>query len=307
MSEYGFQSFPEYDAVKKYTLPEDEDIESPVMSSHQRSGIGNLRIREYMTQDYRVPKKFGDFLYVSHLLQAEGIKTAIAAHRKNKPYCMGTLYWQLNDCWPVASWSGTDFFRNYKALHYFVKKAYEPVVVIPSLLKDQVEFRVISDDRNLLSGTLSIKTFTLAGKLLFEENKSVKIDPLSNNAAIVIEVNRLTGGHKPDDLVIVASLSVRNIEVSPNLFYLVKPKDLQLTKPVVEFNVNDAGTDWIISVHSDRLAKNLMMTWNGRAGIFSDNYFDILPGETKEIRLPKSVSPLNPLKALAVKSLADTF
>ena len=81
----------------------------------------------------------------------------------------------------------------------------------------------------------------------------------------------------------------------------------QLNRPVVEFNVNDAGTDWIISVHSDRLAKNLMMTWNGRAGIFSDNYFDILPGETKEIRLPKSVSPLNPLKALAVKSLADTF
>ncbi|HRZ22178.1 MAG TPA: glycoside hydrolase family 2 protein, partial [Bacteroidales bacterium] len=93
MSEYGFQSFPEFSSVKRYTLPEDYDIESEVMMSHQRSGIGNLRIRQYMEPDYKVPKDFEQFLYVGQLLQAEAIKMAIECHRSDMPYCMGTLYW----------------------------------------------------------------------------------------------------------------------------------------------------------------------------------------------------------------------
>jgi beta-mannosidase len=307
MSEFGFQSFPEYDAVKKYTLPQDEDIESPVMSSHQRSGIGNLRIREYMTQDYKVPGNFADFLYVSHLLQAEGIKTAIEAHRKNKPYCMGTLYWQLNDCWPVASWSSTDYYRNYKALHYFVKKAYEPTVVIPSVKGDQIEFRVVSDNRSNQSGTLVIRAITLSGKILFEENKPVNIDPLSNTVFSQVPVARLANGHPAADLVIEATLSISDQPGTSYLLYLVKPKDLQLTKPMVKFTIGETDADWVIRITSDRLVKNLMMTWKGKAGIFSDNYFDILPGETSEIRLAKSSSPANPKDDLKIKSLVDTY
>ena len=109
MSEYGFQSFPELNTVKTYTLPTDWDIESEVMAAHQRSGIGNLRIKQYMEEDYIIPDDFEEFLYVSQLLQAESIKMAIESHRAERPYCMGSLYWQLNDCWPVASWSGIDY------------------------------------------------------------------------------------------------------------------------------------------------------------------------------------------------------
>ncbi|MCB9082031.1 MAG: glycoside hydrolase family 2 protein [Lewinellaceae bacterium] len=108
MSEYGFQSFPEFRTVKSYTVPGDWDIESEVMAAHQRSGIGNLRIRSYMEDHYQVPKRFDQQLYVGQVLQAEGIRMAIEAHRSAMPYCMGSLYWQLNDCWPVASWSGMD-------------------------------------------------------------------------------------------------------------------------------------------------------------------------------------------------------
>ena len=125
MSEYGFQSFPELNTIKKYALPEDFDIESEVMASHQRSGIGNLRIKEYMGWYYKMPKDFDKFLYVGQVLQAEGIKMAIEAHRRDMPYNMGTLYWQLNDCWPVASWSSMDYYGKWKALQYFAKKAFQ--------------------------------------------------------------------------------------------------------------------------------------------------------------------------------------
>ena len=307
MSEYGFQSFPEYDAVKRYTLPEDENIESPVMSSHQRSGIGNLRIREYMAADYRVPEKFDDFLYVSHLLQAEGIKTAMLAHRRNKPYCMGTLYWQLNDCWPVASWSSTDFYRNYKAVHYFARKAYEPVIVIPSAKAGQAEFRIVSDKREKLDGTLKVTAMTLEGKVLYENTKPISVEPLGNTVAATLPVNTLTAGHNPADVVIRAAFTAGKDVSAADLLYLVRPKELELSRPMVTLGVRDDGTDWAITVVTDKVAKNIMVTWKGRAGIFSDNYFDLLPGPGVTIRLSKSVAPVNPVNDLSAKSLADTI
>jgi beta-mannosidase len=116
MSEYGFQSFPGISTVEKYALPEDYDIFSEVMKSHQRSSIGNETIEYYLKQEYDTPKDFESFLYVNHILQAEGIKFGLEGHRRAMPYCMGSLYWQINDVWPVASWSSTDYYQKWKAL-----------------------------------------------------------------------------------------------------------------------------------------------------------------------------------------------
>lgn len=110
MSEYGFQSFPDFKTVEHYANPKDYSISSEVMKSHQRSSIGNETIEYYMLKEYNQPKDFPSFLYVNHILQAKGIKLAIESHRRAMPYCMGSLYWQINDCWPVASWSSTDYY-----------------------------------------------------------------------------------------------------------------------------------------------------------------------------------------------------
>jgi beta-mannosidase len=144
VSEYGFQSFPELKSVKAYTIPDDWDINSEVMKSHQRSPIGNLRIKNYMEKYYRVPDSFSNFLYVGQVLQAEAIKYAIEAHRRKKPYCMGSLYWQINDCWPVASWSGIDYFGRWKALHYFAKKAFADILISPTIDAVIIQISVIS-------------------------------------------------------------------------------------------------------------------------------------------------------------------
>lgn len=115
------------------------------MASHQRSGIGNLRIKEYMSWYYRVPENFEQFLYMSQVLQAKAMDIAMRTHRRAMPYCMGSLLWQLNDCWPVASWSTTDYYHNWKAAHYAVREACKPVIVVPRKNGSQLELWVVND------------------------------------------------------------------------------------------------------------------------------------------------------------------
>ena len=105
MSEFGFQSFPEMKTIAAFAAPEDYQIESEVMNAHQKSSIGNSLIRTYMERDYIIPESFEDFVYVGLVLQGQGMRHGLEAHRRNRPYCMGTLYWQLNDSWPVVSLS----------------------------------------------------------------------------------------------------------------------------------------------------------------------------------------------------------
>ena len=124
MSEFGFQSFPDFTSVLKYTNDSDHNIYSEVMKSHQRSSIGNETIEQYMLREYSKPNSFKNFLYVSQLLQAEGISMGMEAHRRNRDICMGSLYWQLNDCWPVASWSSIDYYGKWKALHYKTRESF---------------------------------------------------------------------------------------------------------------------------------------------------------------------------------------
>ena len=154
MAEFGFQSFPELSSVMKYTNDSDYDIYSDVMKSHQRSSIGNETIEEYLVRDYNKPKDFENYLYVSQLLQAEGIKTGIEAHRRNRHRCMGSLYWQLNDCWPVASWSGIDYYGKWKALHYRVKDAFSNFLVSHNFNKDTLELFVVSDSLVDINATI---------------------------------------------------------------------------------------------------------------------------------------------------------
>ncbi|MDO4757175.1 MAG: glycoside hydrolase family 2 protein, partial [Parabacteroides sp.] len=118
MSEFGFQAFPEMKTIRTFADSTQFHIESPVMKVHQKSSAGNGLIHTYMERDYVVPEKFEDFVYVGMVMQGVGMRRAFDAHRRNKPYCMGTLYWQLNDNWPVVSWSGRDYYGNWKALYY---------------------------------------------------------------------------------------------------------------------------------------------------------------------------------------------
>ncbi|MDR2571333.1 MAG: glycoside hydrolase family 2 protein [Oscillospiraceae bacterium] len=128
-SEFGFQSFPCLKTIESFTLPEDRNIFSRVMEMHQRNAGANGKILGYLANTYRYPTDFGHLLYASQLLQADAIRYGVEHWRRNRGRCMGAIYWQLNDIWPVASWSSIDYFGRWKALHYYAKRFFAPIMI----------------------------------------------------------------------------------------------------------------------------------------------------------------------------------
>lgn len=284
MSEYGFQSFPEFNSVKKYTLPEDHSIESEVMMSHQRSGIGNLRIRQYMDPDYRIPSDFEPFLYVGQLLQAEAIKMAIESHRSDRPYCMGTLYWQINDCWPVASWSGIDYYGRWKALHYFVREAFKPVALVMDEQEGNVRVHIVSDLPETQTAMLVMKIIRFDGRELWRESFPVHFPAQSSSLCFEKDIPGLDTA----TCVMVATLSSGGIVYDSGLHYFARPKFLKLGDPELTVEISDTDNLFEVTLTCKALAKNVFLTTEGVEGQFSDNFFDILPGDQKKITFPKS-------------------
>jgi len=280
MSEYGFQSFPEFKTVQKYTLPEDHDIESEVMASHQRSGIGNLRIRSYMADHYHVPTDFEQLLYVGQVLQAEGIKMAIEAHRTARPYCMGTLYWQLNDCWPVASWAGMDYYLNWKAMHYFVKKAFEPIIVAVKPGEDSDEIFVVSDKLEAFEADLELRWWDMEKGLLHTESRKVQVP--ANNSLSLGAISETDGpaGFDAHRGVLELRLMHGDTSLFSELTYFVPAKELALpADPQIQQEITQVREHLEIRLKAERLAKNVFLSFEEVDGFFSDNYFDMLPGE----------------------------
>lgn len=305
MSEYGFQSFPEFETVKQYTTEEDWDIESEVMAAHQRSGIGNLRIRSYMADHYVIPERFEDQLYVGQLLQAKGITSAIEAHRFARPYCMGTLYWQLNDCWPVASWSGLDYYYRWKALHFAVREAFEPLIIGIKPGEELNTIYAASDLVEPFDGVLSVKLFDFSGKILVESSFTVVIPALSSVQVGILE-ELIPPGF---DL----ATSVLSIELSEpdgtlrhqKLHYFFPEKKLTLTAPQIEISQVATDTGFSLELSTDVLAKNVYL--QGIPGcVFSDNFMDLLPGEKKTIQIESSIKNWDEVD-LHIQSLFDTL
>lgn len=301
MSEYGFQSFPELNTVKTYALPEEWDIESDVMAAHQRSGIGNLRIKQYMEDDYIIPEDFETFLYTSQLLQAEAIKMAIESHRADMPYCMGTLYWQLNDCWPVASWSGIDYQGRWKAMHYFVKKAYQETIIASFQDESKIELWAVSDHPKNQETHIKMQLIDFDGNLLWEELASFELHATSSKMFKQIPLEMIREMGSTTETFLHTEFYVEDNLICDDVHYFEKVKNLQLktSNPEIQIDVKDGFMD--ISLTAHKLTKNIFLSTDLTTDHFSDNFFDLLPGETKHITFPGNydvdefLGPLNVL------------
>lgn len=295
MSEYGFQGMPDLKTFYEFVPNEDLNLDSEAVKNHQKHPTGYQTINEYMERDYPVPKRFEDYVYVSQLLQTEGMKTAIEAHRRAKPNCMGTLFWQLNDCWPVTSWSSVDYFGRWKAFQYQAKRSYENLLVSITEVEDHYVVYIVNDNLLPYRGNLTLELIDFNGIKLWEVNLKSNVQPGSSAAHFVISKKDF---EKFDlkNAVLSATFETKNKFASAN-YYFVKPKELQLTKPNIKINrINDLT----IEISSDVLAKDVYLYSDGDA-FFSDNYFDILPNQIIKISLSK------PSATVVVKSLFDTF
>ncbi|PYE50102.1 beta-mannosidase [Paenibacillus barcinonensis] len=284
MSEYGFQSFPEYKSVRTYAEEEDLALESEVMLAHQKNGAGNRLIKQYMDMYLPEPKDFPSFLYMSQVLQAEAMKTAIEAHRRRKPYCMGTLYWQMNDCWPVASWAGMDYLGRWKAMQYYAKRSFSDVLIsVDGTKPDVTEVYVISDQLKKVHGQLKLRLIGFDGTVHREETYEVELAPNSGEELVSLNHAEWLQGHDPAATLLRLELSQHGEADLVQEHYFVPTKDLELKLASIKVTGGEDEQGVHLVLESDVLAKQVWISSQAE-GVFSDNFFDLIPGLPVKVR-----------------------
>src|SRR5580700_8017824 len=294
MSEFGFQSFPEMRTIGTYAKPEDFDIRSTVMQAHQKNKGGNERILTYMLREYREPKDFASFVYLSQVQQAEIIKIGAEHLRRQRPRVMGSLYWQLNDCWPVASWASIDYYGRWKALQYYAKKFYADTIVSPFEHDGKIDVYVVSDSLTPQTGTIRTRLLEFSGKVLSEKSTDVQIEAQSSAVAFTLDQKDLlsTASADPTKTFLVFDLSVAGKRVSRNLQFFGVMHDLDLpVAPKVDATIAKVGDGYTVTLQSPVLARSVYVSFGDHDATFSDNYIDLLPGEpiTITVKSPASL------------------
>lgn len=308
MSEYGFQSLPSMDCFYAFATPDDwkhipadKKTASAVLNAHQKHDRGYELIHKYMEASYRIPAAFEKYAYVSQLLQRDGMAIAIEAHRRAKPYCMGTMYWQLNDCWPVTSWSSIDYLGQWKALHYaLAHDLYKTFLVSVRAEKDSVAIHLVSDSSSDVNARLRVTLLSFDGK-----NKWGLLDsivPVTKNSSRLVysislqkirklasSVQETKTGEPLSHYFLAAELSQDEEQMAGKNFFFVKPKDLSLPNPGITSEISfsrmrspyeDYPNVYLIRLQATAFAKDVFLSYNFEEVKFSDNFFDMPAGSS---------------------------
>ncbi len=307
MTEYGFQGLPQYENFRKFIPGSPIKLDSPVMKFHNKSPQGLDIIDEYLKRDYSTPKDIKFYAYISQLLQADGITTAIEAHRRAKPYCMGTLYWQLNDCWPGISWSSKDYFGTAKALQYELKDEYAPFLISPLYENGHVTVYIVSDKLENRKAELQMSFINFSGKSVWE--KSLPVDIPANSSRIYFDttLEKVTPKLNLQSHLLLFRLVSGSDTLARKILYFQSPKNLNLDSVVVQRKVTEIPEGYTIELHADKLAKNVFLSSPFTQGDFSDNYFDMLPGESKRVIFKTNTKNPNFASFMFIGSLYDSF
>jgi beta-mannosidase len=303
-SEYGMQGFPPMESIRKFTIPSDLDTASAVMRTHQKHPFGYENIKLYIENKFRAPRKFEDLVYVSQLMQADAIRIAIEAHRRNRPYNMGTLFWQWNDCWPVVSWSAVDYYGGKKALFYEVKRSFAPnLLSVPQTDNATLNLYFVSDTVESGAITLEASAFDFHGN-----KKSTMEKPLAyqftKGSALNMEGPKGLE-HPPDSRGHYWLYTIKKDgKLLAEAIYLFKPpKQLDLEKTVVSWKLLPGNR---LELLSGKFAYGVYIELPEKITA-SDNYFHLLPGRKKMIQLSGSIDSRVLEKQIKIKSLADTY
>ena len=279
MTEYGMQSFPATSTIESFADKKDRVLDSAIMNAHQKASLGTGNLMKYIEDQYRVTNDFDSVTGLSQIMQAESIRFAVEAHRRHMPYCMGTLYWQFNDCWPVISWSSIDYKGNWKALHYSARNFFKPVILSLRDLEDVVNVHVVNDRHYGLDAVVKIGLFGFNGDLLFEDSFSMEVKQFSSCIARSIDKTVLLDGRDLSTLVLRAELTSNRESLSKSHQFFKKPKELKIPPPEFEHEVKYLNGKYEITLRSYSFLYQLHFISSQVRGVFSDNYFNILPNE----------------------------
>ena len=291
-SEYGFQSFPEFESVKRYApYPEDWDIRSEVMMSHQRGGDhANGLIETYLLNEYKKPRDFRAFLYMNHVLQGDAIKTAIESHRRQMPYNMGTLFWQHNDCWPVASWASRDYYGRWKAQHYYVRKAYDDILISSVVEGDDLKVYAVSDRLENTSGRLQLQVCQFDGTVVHHWGKSVGISGNDSRVCFSAPLAKLLEGANRGTVYVRVDYTDKSGRVYHNNYCLGKQKDMDYPKVDLQTEVRSIEGGYEVTVSADKFARAVCLSVADNESVYSDNYFDVQPKSSVQVQVRTRLS-----------------
>lgn len=293
LSEFGFQSFPLLKTCESFTKPEDRNIFSYVMEKHQRNASANGKIMNYMEQMYLYPTSFPVVLYASQLLQAQAIRYGVEHFRRNRGRCMGTVIWQLNDCWPVASWSSIDYYGRWKALHYYAKRFFAPLLLScaeesiltqdinpnaqPYPVRKSVHFNVNNESLSDRKVTVrwSLKNVQGDRKCSFENETAVP-----SLSAVWLDPVELPEAELNTDYVVYELIEDGRV-LSKNTLIFCEPKNFRFQDPKLQYRIEDD----VIIVKADAYAKDVEILNENEDMILEDNYFDMEAGEERCIKI----------------------
>jgi len=311
MSEFGFQSLPPLKTIRTYAGEDHWNLTDYMIEHHQRSAFASALFMGQMALHYMMPVDFPSLVYLTMVLQAEGIRYGVEHWRRNMHRVSGTLYWQLNDCWPVASWSSLDYFKRWKALHYMSKRFYAPLLL--SIEDDEVnatmKVHLSSDLREVWEGGITWRLMRLDGEVLDSGEVPVKADPLSSILVFDKDFSNLTLQEKRETVFVVQLVKDGAI-LATQLGTFVPNKHLQLVDPQLKAYLKQGSDDEVvIELEAGYLARFVELSLDDGDIIFSDNYFDVLPGEMVQVTCPKpegwSIDDVG--RSLTVFSLYDSF
>ena len=300
-SEFGFQSYPEPRTISAYAQKQELNITSPVMEFHQRSPIGNARIIHYMLSWFRMPKDFESTVWLSQIQQGLSIQYAVEHWRRNMPRCMGALYWQLNDCWPVASWSSIDWFGRWKALHYMARRFFAPLLIsgVEHPEEGAVDVFAISDRAASCTAEAGWTLTDLAGQILESGSTAIDLQPRESRLVQQVDCTEAIRSVGLRNILVWLTLRVDGETVSENLVTFVKPKAMDLPDPGLTAEVHDGR----VIVHSVRPSLWVWVESDGGLVPLSDQMVCLRAGETRTLGIRDGSLPAN----LRVRSLRDTY
>lgn len=293
-AEYGFQSFPEYSTMYVFSNKKDWSLNSQVMKSHQKSYVGNGMIKKHSDRIYGISKNFEEFVYYSQLTQSKAVGIAVSAHRLLSPNCMGTIFWQLNDCWPAPTWSSIDYFGNWKALQYRVKEDFRDVTILEKTEKiGREKYFFVSDISDTFQTNVKYEFYNLGGKKIISENKIFKVyegiklpvikqsilnSYLKSNYLVRFEWKDASGNLIQREFTHIGNKSIYKKAVRSN--FIVEIIKLDTVKKTASLKISTSS-----------FLNDFWITNNKGGVYFNQNFFPLLPG-VKEIEFQFDTIPL---------------
>ncbi len=283
ISEFGIHALPVMETIRRNVPPEDLNFGSKGLLSRNKD-IPKDKGNMLMLAHTGLPDSLGEYIDFSMITQAEGLKYGIEHYRRRKPHCSGTLVWQWNDCWPGLTWSLVDYYNFPKAGYFFVKRAFAPVLASfkEEPASGDVSLWLTNDAPEPVEETLTIIHSTFTGNIQWQEELRVHVPADTSQQVTRLTPRHLGSSDRRQEFLWVSSQSGR---IAANRHFFVEIKDLIRENPAVEVQWEPAGSSWLARLSSPGYAyfTHLILPQEGLR--YSDNWFDIFPGETREIKI----------------------